>query len=228
MSGPASHGSRLAVALLALERAFGPRWDRIAPIHACSHCFDPEDLAVLAGPVAEIPDRLFLRAVGKWGTTMDAQVPLWRRLTPRILRQMAERSLHIDATLIAQSSARPPGATGPAEESSAVGEFCEGWFEAALTAPDGPSAVEVLPFVAVMYQDIGHWLAAWSATTGRRAQEQLASLARWWLPELLNGELDISFSADLPDIAAESTAWLLAETPSRLREEDLSADEPTV
>jgi hypothetical protein len=63
----------------------------------------------------------------------------------------------------------------------------------------------------------------WSATTGERADEQFAVLASWWLPDLLNGELDLSFSGELPDVAAEMTAWLLAHAPTRLRDGDLNA-----
>jgi hypothetical protein len=217
--------ARLDAALVGLERAFGPRRDRIAPVHACTHCFDPEYLSTLAGPVAEIPDRIFSRAVSKWGTTMDSNVLLWRRLSPRILSQMAGQSLHIDETLLARKFGEARWQDWADEERLAIAEFCEGWFEAALTAADGPNAIDVLPFVAVMHQGVEHWLKVWSSTAGRRADEQLALLAAWWLPDLLNGDLDVSFSGDLPDISAEVTAWLLAEAPSRLVDGDLSADD---
>jgi hypothetical protein len=63
------------------------------------------------------------------------------------------------------------------------GEFCEGWFEAALTAPDGPNAIDVLPFVAVMHQGVERRLKVWSRTAGRRADEQLAAAIRATLPD---------------------------------------------
>jgi hypothetical protein len=109
-------------------------------------------------------------------------------------------------------------------ERTAISEFCEAWFESALTTPSGPDATTVLPFAAVMHHDATHWLHVWSATPGQRADEQLAHLITWWLPDLLGGDLDISFSGDLPDVAQELTAWLLAETASRLRDGDLSAE----
>ena len=222
MTGPLPAPARLATALAGLESAFGPRRDRIDPVEACDHCFDPGDLLVLAGPIQDIPDRLFSRAVSKWGTTTDANVPLWRRLAPRILQQLVERRLHIDETLIARKFGEADWQGWPAQERTAVTELCEAWFQAALTEPHGPNAVDVLPFVAVMYRDLSHWLAVWSATPGERADEQFAVLASWWLPDLLNGELDLSFSGELPDVAAEMTAWLLVHAPTRLRDGDLN------
>lgn len=216
---------RLAAALARLERAFGPRRDRIAPMHACGHCFNPGDLRVMAGPVDEIPDRLFARAVWKWDTTMDADVAFWRRLTPRILRLLAAGCLHIDATLVARKFNQAAWRDWPEDERSVVAEFCEAWFEAALTEPEGPAAVEVLPFVAILYGDVARWLAVWSATPGRRADRQLAEPAGWWLPDLLGGALDLSFSGELPDVAAEMTAWLLDQAPTRIHEGDLSPDD---
>lgn len=217
--------ARLEAALVQLERAFGPRRDRIETIDACTHCFGPEDLVVLAGPVADISDPLLSRAVSHWGTTMDANVLLWRRLTPRILRRIAEQSLHIDESLIARKFGDARWTDWIEPERLAVREFCEAWFQAALSTPGGPNVIDVLPFIAVMYQSVGHWLQAWSATVGKRADEQFAHLTGWWMPDLLNGELDVSFSGDLPDIAAELTSWLLAEAPARLRDGDLSTDD---
>jgi len=212
---------RLAAAVDGLEAAFGPRRDRIEPAHACSHCFSAVDLNVLAGPVGEIPDRLFGAALWRWGTTMDANVRLWRRLTPRILREMAEQRLHIDETLIARKFGDAGWHEWPQDERNAVSEFCEAWFAASITAPEGPSAVAVLPFAAVMYRAATHWLERWAETPGPRADQQLARLAEWWLPELLNGSLDFSFSGELPDVAAELSTWLITQAPIRLAEGDL-------
>ena len=59
--------------------------------------------AIVSGcPVYDILDWLFSRALGKWGTTMDADVRLWLRLTPRILREMTGRTLHMDESLLAR------------------------------------------------------------------------------------------------------------------------------
>lgn len=225
MAGMIDDRSRLDAALAGLDRAFGPRRGRIAPVDACTHCFDSEELAVLAGPVADIPERLFSHTIFSWGTTMDANVPLWRRLTPRILRQLADGTLHIDESFIARKFGEAGWRGWADDERHAVSEFCEAQFESALTAPSGPNAITVLPFVGGMYNGITHWLQAWSATHGRRADEQLAHLASWWMPDLLSGSLDISFSGELPDIAQELTAWLLAEAPSRLRGDDLSTED---
>ena len=218
-------GSRLDAALSGLERAFGPRRDRIAPVDGCTHCFDPEDLVTLAGPVVDVPDGSFSRAICDWGTTLDTNVLLWRRLTPRILRRMAEGCLHIDESFIARKFGEAEWLEWGDEERFAVDEFCEAWFEAALTVPDGPVAINVLPFVGVMRQGIAHWLQRWSATGGVRADEQFVHLVSWWLPELLSGRLDISFSGDLPDIAEELTAWVLAEAASRRSGAEFDADD---
>lgn len=212
---------RLARAVGGLEAAFGRRRDRIGAVEACLHCFSAEQLIVLAGPVDEIPDALFSRALMKWGSTMESDVLLWRRWTPRILRQIAERRLHIDESWMARKFGEAKWWEWPVGEREAVAEFCEAWFATALTAESGPVAVDVLPFVAVLFRGLTHWLERWAATPGRRAEQQLAWMAGWWLPDLISGELDLSFSGDLPDVAAELSAWLVAQAPSRLRDGDL-------
>lgn len=215
---------RLDAALLQIDRAFGPRRDWTKPADGCDHCFEPGHLRMLAGPVDDIPEAWFFRGLHKWGGTLESSVPLWRRWTPRILRSAAERRLHIDETLMARKFGTAGWQTWPEDERAAVAEFCEAWFEAALTEPDGPDAVSVLPFVAVMSQDLTRWLAVWSATRGRRSDEQVTELAAWWLPEIHTGELDISFSGELPDVAHELGAWLLAEVPSRFQEAEVRPD----
>lgn len=72
-----------------------------------------------------------------------------------------------------------------------------------------------------MYGEVKHWLERWSATPGPRADQQLAVLCWWWLPDLLAGDLDVSFSGDLPNISAELSAWLIAQAPVRLKAGDL-------
>ena len=201
---------------------FGPRRDRVEPVDACSHCFSAEDLRVLAGPVEEIPERLFCSALMHWGSTMDADVGLWRRLAPRTLREMVGQTLHIDESWMARKFNEAGWREWPDDERDAVSEFCEAWFATALTAPEGPDVIDVLPFAAVMYGELAHWLERWAATPGPRADHQLAQLAAWWLPDLLAGQLDVSFSGDLPDISAELSAWLVAEAPRRLSEGDLA------
>jgi hypothetical protein len=215
---------RLARAVERLDAVFGPRRDRIGPVDACSHCFSAEDLRVLAGPVDEIPERLFCSALMDWGSTMDADVGLWRRLAPRTLREMAEQRLHIDESWMARKFGEAQWREWPEHEREAVSEFCEAWFATVLTASASPAVVDVLPFVAVMYGEVAHWLDRWAATPGPRADHQLAHLAAWWLPDLLGGQLDVSFSGELPDISAELSAWLVAQAPARLSEGDM---EPT-
>jgi hypothetical protein len=210
----------LATAVEKLEAVLGPRQERLAPVDACSHCFTAEDLRALNGPVDEVPEGLFCSAL-HWGSTMDADVALWRKLTPRILRMLAEQGLHIDESWMARKFGEARWREWPEAERDAVSEFCEAWFATVLTASDSPAAVEVLPFIAVVYGELTHWLERWAATPGARSDQQLAPLAEWWLPDLLAGDLDISFSGDLPDISAELSAWLVAQAPGRLSEGDL-------
>lgn len=212
---------RLAAAVERLEAVFGPRRDRVEPVDACTHCFSAEDLRHLAGPVDEVPERLFHCALADWGSTMDADAGLWRRLAPRTLREMAEQRLHIDESFMARKFREARWREWPENERDAVSEFCEAWFATVLTASEGPAVVDVLPFVAVMYGELTHWLEQWEATPGPRADDQLSQLAAWWLPELLGGDLDVSFSGELPDISAELSTWLVAQAPGRLSEGDL-------
>ncbi|MEV0251384.1 hypothetical protein AB0H76_32655 [Nocardia sp. NPDC050712] len=69
-------------ALAELDRAFGPRAGRTRPVDGCSHCFTPEELWRLSGPLEAIPEQELFRAMFSWGGTLDGGTE-WMRWVAR-------------------------------------------------------------------------------------------------------------------------------------------------
>ncbi|GAA1992936.1 hypothetical protein [Catenulispora subtropica] len=213
---PMAPSERLSAALAEADRAFGPRTDSIGPVDGCTHCFDAEHLRTIGGPVDDIPEWLFSRALGKWGTTMDADSRLWRRLTPRILREMTRGTLHKDESLMARKFNEAGWRDWPPRETAALEDVCHAWWHAALAGMSQGSAVTVLGFVVPLTGGVQPWLDRWDTHQDRAAALQLRDLWQSWMPELLDGRLDVSFGGEGPDIAASVSTWLLQQSPERL------------
>jgi hypothetical protein len=222
---PLTPSERLSTALAEADRTFGPRPGGVGPVDGCSHCFDAEHLRMIGGPVDGIPDWLFSRALSKWGTTMDADVRLWRRFTPRILREMTGRTLHIDESLIARKFNEASWRDWPPRETAVLEDVCHAWWQAALAGVSPASAVTVLGFVVPFTGDVQTWLDHWDTCQDRAAALQLRDLWQSWMPELLDGRLDVSFSGEGSDIAAPVSAWMLRQPPQRLDLGDFNAQE---
>lgn len=208
--------SRVEVAVAKLEDNFRNLGNEVGLIERIGRYLEGEDLSIPAEWPNGISGRSFRRIIFDWGVIINADVELWRYLTPRILREIAEQALFIEETLIARKFCEAQWMTWPEDERLAVREFCEAWFESSLVSESGPSVVTTLPFAAVMFHDVYYWLTIWSGVVGGRADRQLGAMAAWWLPDLITGELDISFSGELPDSASLIADWLVAEAPSRI------------
>lgn len=118
--------AELLAALAALDRTFVTT-DRIGPIEACTHCFEPSDLTTLGGPVDQIPEALFTRALSRWGGTVDANPRYWRRWTPRTLRALINGNLAMDEERLAQKFQEADWRNWPPHETAAVEAVLTAW-----------------------------------------------------------------------------------------------------
>ena len=212
---------QLAAALVELDRAFAPLQERIDPVEGCDHCFGPEHLELLAGPVSEIPEWLFSRALGKWGDTLSGNVALWRRLTPRVLHALTDDTLHICESLIARQFLTAQWQAWPEEERRAVAAVCAAWWAVTLSSDRKPHATTVLEFLAPLTSEIDSWLEIWSTTSGPGADLELIDLWATWRWELTSGDLDLSFSGELPNVAPQVSTFVREQIPRRGLEDKL-------
>lgn len=210
-SEAAPSADRLSAALAEMDRAFGPRADSVGPVDGCGHCFDPEHLRLIGGPVDAIPDWLFSRAVSKWGTTMDADRRLWRRFTPRIMRQLTGGSLHIAEGLVARKFNEAGWRDWPDGERAAFEGVCDAWWQTVLATQRGTSATTALEFLVLLTGDVDVWLGRWDTAAGRGAAAQFRDLWASWGLDLLTGELNINFFGAAVDVAPQVTAWILRQ-----------------
>lgn len=210
-------------ALAGIDRAFGPRTGRTAPVDGCRRCcFTEAELAELSGPVGHIDDRNLFRAVTRWGGTLDDSVDWLRWVTPRLLRGMMENALLLDDQMIGVRLDKARWREWPAEERQAIEELCSAWWQQALTGPvDEWSVTGALEFLVPLTRETTPWLEIWTATPGRSADLHVAELWREWGRRILGGELDISVYAVGPNIAPDLADWLIRHGAARLADGDL-------
>lgn len=212
----------VAQALDQIDRAFGPRTGRTAPIDGCRHCFTEDELAELSGPPARIADANLFHAVFCWGGTLDDSVQWMRWLTPRLLRDMMANGSLLDDQMIGVRLNKAGWQEWPDAERQAIETLCSAWWQVALTGPvDEWSATGALAFLVPLTREIAPWLRIWTQTPGRSADLQVAELWQEWNEQILAGELDISVYADGPDIAPELADWLIRYGAARLADGDL-------
>lgn len=81
---------QLQDALDALDRVFAPAPEQPFPVDGCTFCFSPADLDALAGPVDQVPEDLVPLVAAEVTDHWGDFPALYRRLTPRIVRSLAE------------------------------------------------------------------------------------------------------------------------------------------
>jgi hypothetical protein len=190
-----------------LDSAFGPRAGRTQPIEGCLHCFTPSALDVLSGPVDCIDGADLVRALSKWGGTLDASVAWMRWVAPRLLRGVVEGT-QADGELVAARLHAAGWAEWPDPEHQAVEALCVAWWRAVLSGGiDGASAVTALSFLVPLTGAVVPWLEIWSATPGRFADQQAGELWREWGYPVLDDELRVAIYAEGPNIAPDLAAW---------------------
>ena len=210
-----------------IDRAFGPRTGRTAPVDGCRRCcFTEDQLAQLSGPVGQISDGELSHAVFSWGNTLDASVEWLRWVTPRLLRDMMEEGrLLLDDQMIGVRLNKAGWREWPSRERQAIEALCLAWWQETLAGPvDGGPPSMALDFLVPLTREIFPWLEIWTATPGRAADLKVAALWKEWGDRILAGELDISVYADGPNIAPDLADWLLRHGAARLADGDL--DEP--
>ncbi|MFF4340583.1 hypothetical protein ACFY00_11665 [Kitasatospora sp. NPDC001540] len=202
---------RLHHALDALGRTARPG----PAVDGCGHCYTDEQLAVLSGPPDLIPDRLLHSVAAKNPDHWDDFPTLYRRLAPRVLRQLTTGTLHIDSPLIASRLVAADWTSWHRAE--LVRDVLDAWWPVALADP-GASAADVLETLAVATGTVTPWLTAWSETRTPTSERHLIRTIDDWLYFNRLPDLRLGFYGELP-VGPEVAAWI-ATLPPRLLDEE--------
>ncbi|MFJ5925052.1 hypothetical protein ACIQF6_20855 [Kitasatospora sp. NPDC092948] len=204
---------RLHHALDALDTA-GRSSQPGPPVHACEHCWSDRDFALLAGPATLLPNGLLHSAAAKTPASWDDFPTLYRRLAPRILRQLTTGRLAVDGPLIASRLLAADWREWP--HAGQVADVLDAWWSAALDRPaPTPDVPEVLETVATATGTLAPWLHTWANTPTRTADRHLADTVEGWLRWGELPGLTFGFYQEL-QVGAELTKWLLALPPGRI------------
>jgi len=212
----------ITAALDQIDRAFGPRIGRTAPVEACSHCFTEDELAELSGPPALISEDNLFHAVFSWGSTLDDSVAWLRWVTPRLMRDMVLDGRLLDDEMLGVRLNKAGWREWPESERQAIEALCSALWRLTLASPvDEWTVTGALAFLVPLTRDVEPWLRIWTETPGRPADLKVAELWREWGDRILAGELDISVYAEGPNIAPDLADWLLRHGTARVAEGDL-------
>ncbi|ROR45740.1 hypothetical protein [Kitasatospora cineracea] len=199
---------RLHHALDALDRTARPG----PAVGGCEHCYTAGQLAALAGPPALVPNGLLHSVAAKGPDHWEDFPTLYRRLAPRILRQLTTGTLAVDGPLVA---ARLVAAAWPDwHRADLVRDVLDAWWPAALADP-AADAAEVLATLAVATGTLTPWLRTWAATPTPTADRHLADALDTWLHHGRLPDLRLGFHAELP-AGPEITAWIATLPPRRI------------
>ncbi|MFC8721038.1 hypothetical protein [Kitasatospora sp. NPDC057198] len=202
---------RLHHALDALGRTARPG----PAVDGCGHCYAPEELALLSGPPDLIPDRLLHSVAAKSPDHWVDFPTLYRRLAPRLLRQLTTRTLAVDGPLIA---ARLVSADWTSwHRAELVRDVLDAWWPATLADPTA-NAAEVLETVAVVTGTATPWLTTWAGTRTPTAEHHLTRTVDDWLHLARLPDLRLGFYGELP-VGPEVAAWI-ADLPPHLLDAD--------
>ena len=209
-------------ALDQIDRAFGPRTGRTAPVDGCSHCYTEDELAELSGPPTLISDDNLFHAVFSWGGTLDDSVAWLRWVTPRLMRDMVLDGQLLDDEMLGVRLNKAGWREWPEAERQAIEALCSAWWRLTLASPaDEWPVTGALAFLVPLTRDIGPRLRIWTETPGRSADLKVAELWREWGLRILAGELDISVYVDGPNIAPDLADWLIHHGAARVADGDL-------
>ncbi|MFJ4678141.1 hypothetical protein [Kitasatospora sp. NPDC088783] len=202
---------RLHHALDALDRTARPG----PAVGGCEHCYTAGQLAALAGPPALVPNSLLHSVAAKSPDHWTDFPTLYRRLAPRILRQLTTGTLAVDGPLVAD---RLVAAGWPDwHRAELVREVLDAWWPAALADP-GADAAEVLGTLAVATGTVTPWLRTWAETPTPTANRHLADTLDRWLTYGELPDLRLGFHRDLP-VGPEVAAWISGLPPHRIGED---------
>ena len=192
-------------ALDALDTVFAPLSAQTLTVDGCTYCYTQADLDVLAGPADRVPEDLIplvaAEVTDHWGDFPD----VYRRMTPRIVRSLAEGKLHVDHGLIAARLNESGWRDWAPTEREALEKTWETWWRATLYAyPAADEVWDVLEALCVSTGTLAPWLDVWTGTRTGAADAHLRDAAEWWLIESELSDLHFGFYGEF-----YATPWLL-------------------
>jgi len=165
------------------------------PVNGCTHCWLPEELAALNGPVADLSDDLVMRVAREVSDHLEPQPDLWRRLLPRVAEVLSRDPAADHDGLVLGHLHAAGWRSWP--ESALVLDWLTSWFDAHITTHQE----QVLVGASAATGSAAPWLER----LGPAADvELLCRLAH----ELDEGRLLSSWP---PGAEAEVRAWLLQD-----------------
>ncbi|WP_431949905.1 hypothetical protein [Actinacidiphila sp. bgisy167] len=147
----------LLSALDALDLAFAG--EAPFPVTGCLRCYSEHDLALLSGPLHDIPDELVVSVAVKTPDHWADFPRLYRRLVPRIVRPLVTGRHHIDAEIVASRLLHAEWTIWDARLTEVLGDVWDVRWETSLHACPGPVPIRAtLGVVTVVTGGLSPWL----------------------------------------------------------------------
>lgn len=213
---------QLQCALDALDTLFAPLSGQPFRVDGCTYCYSHADLDALAGPADQVPEELIplvaAEATDHWGDFPS----MYRRMTPRIVRSLAEGKLHVDHGLIATRLNEAGWRNWAAVERQALEKTWDTWWRAVLNEyPAADNVWDVLEMLSVSTGTLAPWLGIWAATRTEAADAHLRDAVDWWLIESELSDLHFGFHGEF-HATPELLPWLAGPVHDRLNPEQRS------
>lgn len=159
---------------------------RVGVVNGCLHCYTQQDLDLLGGDPARVPDDLagaFAREVlDHWD--QDQYGPIWRGLAPKILRVLDD----LPDELLLRGLAYAGFSTWPQPERDALRTAVRDMIANAITSGrDTRDVATLIGAAAHVDVDLTPLLAYLDTVAGPVADVGVAELARWFANELHQG-----------------------------------------
>ncbi|MEV6393457.1 hypothetical protein AB0M39_01495 [Streptomyces sp. NPDC051907] len=199
-----------------MDAAFAPLAEQPFTVGGCTYCYTDTDLGALAGPAHQVPEELISFVASESTDHWDDFTALYRRMTPRIVRQLATGQLHVDHGLVASRLLAAGWRNWTMPEQEALESVWHAWWRSALHEYPGTEPVTgVLETISVSTGSLSPWLAVWAETRTEAAGRHLSDALDDWLFEGRLTDLRFGFYNEL-HATSELLTWLLSLEEDRI------------
>ncbi|MFF9851648.1 hypothetical protein [Streptomyces litmocidini] len=189
-----------------------------APAGGCLHCYDAEELALLAVPRAPLGDDLVRRLFHEVPGHFDDHPAVVRRLLPEFLAFVASGRFH-GIGYLSTGLSRTAWRGWPRDQAEAIGGFLDTWWRETLAAPEPVYGVGAVWKLCVeSHGSLAPVLDVWAAAPrGGIEDAHLGDWVAYRIDELLQDDpfvlpWDVDGEALLPGLRA----WLVEHAVERL------------